>query len=788
MMTVDALGTDDAGGYYLEVVVSGVEDYYVVAGEVPGRWLGSAAPLLGMSGEVRREDLEQLLGGLDPRNGTRIATWRTNSAYDLTLSAPKSISLLWALGDPKVSATVRDAHDEAVDAAMAYMGTHACVVRRGHEGRLRFAGKGFVAAAFRHRTSREGDPQLHTHVVVANLTIGPDGEWSSLFGRALWGNARASGCVYQAVLRRRLGERLGVQFGQVVKGCADIAGIDAATRRAFSRRRVAIERAMAEHGGRSRRAAQVATLATRPAKPAPVGEDELRAGWSTRAAEVGLDVRIALGPVGPVRPSVATDAELAAILTEQHASFDRRRVVEAVASSSREGLLLGEIEDRVDRFLRGPEAVALATGRWSTPEMLAIEAEVLRLAPGTVAEHPGPAAVDAALSCRPSLSTEQEAAVRRICGPDRVSLVVGRAGAGKTFALDAARGAWQTASHDVVGCSLSARAARQMESSAGFASDTADRLLCDLDAGRRRLTVRSVVVVDEAGMLGSRRLARLVRHTVSAGAKLVLVGDPKQLPEIDPGGLFAILAETLGYAELKENRRQRHHVERAAAEDLRGGHVERMMLRLSRAGRLTTDTTADGIRDRMARDWHLATRAGSDTVMLAHHRSDVADLNRRARARLVSAGELSEVLVVAGDLELAVGDRVMTTRNNRRLGLVNGTVGRVAGAIGGGIVIEERDGKRHEVPLAYIAQGHVTHAYASTIHKYQGGTCDELLFLGDDTLYAEAGYTAITRGRERNQLYVVRGESGEGLDAVRRALERSGAKQTATEQRRVRRA
>ena len=499
MMTIDALGAADAGGYYLEVVVSGVEDYYLVAGEAPGRWLGTAAPLLGMSGEVRREDLEQLLGGLDPRNGTRIATWLTNSAYDLTLSAPKSISLLWALGEPKVSAAVRKAHDEAVDAAMSYMGAHACVVRRGHEGRQRLAGKGFVAAAFRHRTSREGDPQLHTHVVVANLTLGPDGEWSSLFGRALWSNARAAGCVYQAVLRRLLGERLGVQFGPVVKGCADVVGIDAATRRAFSRRRVAIEQAMAEHGGRSRRAAHVATLATRPAKPAPVGEDELRAGWSERATEVGFDVTMALGAVGPVLPSVAMDAELAAVLTEQHAAFDRRRVVEAVASSSREGLLLGEIENRVDRFLRGPEAVALATGRWSTPEMLATEAEVLRLAPGTVVEYPGPAAVDSALSCRPSLSTEQAAAVRRICGSDHVSLVVGRAGAGKTFALDAARGAWQAAGHDVVGCSLSARAARQMESSAGFASHTADRLLGDLDAGRRRLSSRSVVVQRQAG-------------------------------------------------------------------------------------------------------------------------------------------------------------------------------------------------------------------------------------------------------------------------------------------------
>jgi len=781
-MTVDAVGPESAAGYYLEVVVSGVEDYYLAPGEAPGRWTGGGAALLGLSGEVRPEDLEQLVDGRDPRSGTRIGTWRTRAAYDLTLSAPKSISLLWALGDERVARIVREAHDEAVDAAVAYMEAHACVVRRERGGTVRLAGGGFVSAAFRHRTSREADPQLHTHVLTANLALGPDREWSSLFGTLLWRHSRAAGCIYQAVIRRRLAERLGVEFGPVTNGYAEIVGIDASARRAFSRRRIAIQKAMAEHGGRSRHAAQIATLDTRPDKPQPVSEEALRAGWAQRAQEIGLDVTRAVGRPRQVVARTAADPELAEVLTEKHAAFERRRVVEAVASSAREGLLPDEIDHRVERFLAGPYAVSLCPDRWSTPEMLAIEAEVLTLAAGPPAPPVRRTAVEDAIALRPSLGAEQALAVRHVTGADPVSLVVGHAGAGKTFALDAARGAWEADGFSVFGCSLSARAARQLESSAGIRSDTADKLLAELDNGQRRLTNRSVVVVDEAGMLGSRRLARLFRHAAAAGGKLVLVGDPKQLPEIDAGGLFAALAARHGYAELKENRRQRNRAERAAARDLRDGEVEKMLARLNRVGSLITDRTADGIRDQIVRDWHVAVRGGGDVVMLALHRSDVSDLNRRARDRLLAAGELGEPLVSISDLEIAVGERVMTLRNNRRLGLLNGTVGTVVGPAKGGIVVQLQDGERRTVPLSYIEGGHLTHAYASTVHKSQGLTCDVALLLGDDTLFAEAGYTGITRGRDRNQLYVVRGDDGDHLDSVRRALERSGAKQAAIEQ------
>lgn len=184
--------------------------------------------------------------------------------------------------------------------------------------------------------------------------------------------ARAAGCIYQTVLRRHLAEGLGVRFDAVTKGYAEVAGIAHGARRSFSQRRVPIERAMAERSVRSRAGAQVATLATRPQKPTATTEEALRGTSAERAREIGLDVKPVLGHRGPVRAASATDEVLGRALAEHDASFERGRVVEAVAQSARDGLLLGEIARRAERFLAGDKAVALAAGRWTTPEMLSL--------------------------------------------------------------------------------------------------------------------------------------------------------------------------------------------------------------------------------------------------------------------------------------------------------------------------------------------------------------------------------------------------------------------------------
>jgi ATP-dependent exoDNAse (exonuclease V) alpha subunit len=230
-----------------------------------------------------------------------------------------------------------------------------------------------------------------------------------------------------------------------------------------------------------------------------------------------------------------------------------------------------------------------------------------------------------------------------------------------------------------------------------------------------------VVIVDEAGMVGSRHLHRLLQATTATGARLVLVGDHCQLAEIDAGGLVAALARRLGCAQLTENRRQCDPAQRAVVRALRDQDPEPARLRLSRMGRVTTLDNAEHVRDRMADDWVLEHRDSKQAVMLALHRSDVADLNRRARAGSgLSVPWASQSC--ASTKSTSLGDRVMALRNNRRIGLLNGTRATVQGRAGNDLVVATDEGRRVQVPLSTCSTATSPHAYALTVHKSQGMT------------------------------------------------------------------
>jgi conjugative relaxase-like TrwC/TraI family protein len=203
--------------YYAKEIAAGVEDYYFGHGEDPGRWMGRGADALGLSGEVDVEGLSRLFGQCcHPVTGTALgrpydADSTAVAGYALSFSPPKSVSVLWALADEDVSAVVRAGHDAAVDAAMEFLGEHAAFCRRGHGGASQEPTRGLLAAVFVHRTSRAGDPQLHSHVLVANkVQAVSDGRWLTLDGRELYEVQKAAGMLYKACVRAELTARLGV--------------------------------------------------------------------------------------------------------------------------------------------------------------------------------------------------------------------------------------------------------------------------------------------------------------------------------------------------------------------------------------------------------------------------------------------------------------------------------------------------------------------------------------------------------------------------------------------------
>ena len=218
----------------------------------------------------------------------------------------------------------------------------------------------------------------------------------------------------------------------------------------------------------------------------------------------------------------------------------------------------------------------------------------------------------------PTLSSEQANVVAHLCmSGNGVDVLTAPAGAGKTFAIDAARDAWERSGHRVVGAALAARAAAELQAAAGVPSTTLDSFLGALERGMATLDDRTVVVVDEAGMVGTRKLARLLDHASAAAAKVVLVGDPRQLPEIDAGGLLAALAERVPGVALTENRRQRDEWERQALRHLRDGDLDIALGSYRDHGRVTIGDNAEDTRARLVADWWAARVAGEDVVMLA---------------------------------------------------------------------------------------------------------------------------------------------------------------------------
>jgi len=812
--------------YVLGSIAQSPEEYYFGHGEATGVWMGSGRARFDLEGEVDADTLRAVIAGDDPATGNRLAANnRKIAGWDLCFRAPKSVSLLFGLGDPELSRVVRDCHDQAVEAGLAFMERSAGWTRRGKDGVRPERNTEFTSAAFRHRTSREGDPHLHTHVVTANMVHNSTGGWTTLDGRVLYRQSKAGGSIYEAELRRLLTLRLGLEWGPVSDGIADVAAMPSEVLRHFSKRRAQIEAQLDELGYSSPKAAEIAALDTRKPKDLGTSPVGLRDRWVDEARSIGYEPDQFPELFDRGAPTVLTPADIEAVhrklenphgLTAEASTFSRCSVIIEWTNHLPQGLAPAEVEALADEFLARAEVVSVSgpsdtgdpatagrakAGIYSTRELVALEQRMMGDAVSRIHDTAGivdEAHLAAALAARPTISTEQARLVAAITTSGAgVDVVNAPAGTGKTFCLDAARDAWEAAGHTVIGCSLAARAAAQLESSAGIPSSTIARLLIDLDTHREHgaLPDKAVIVVDEAAMVDSRTMIRLLDHAHAARAKVVLVGDHKQLEEIGPGGAFRGFTERLDTLRLTENHRQREAWEKAALKELRDGDLDVALAAYQDHGRVVTAATASDVRQQIVADWWAATVAGEHAQMIAARWVDVDQLNAIARARMTVDGRLTgpELTTANGERTFQTGDRILALRNDRRRGLTNGSVGTVTAVDPDArtLTVQLDAGARCEIPTKYLDAGHLAHGYATTAHKSQGLTCDRALLLGNDALYRELGYVGLSRGRLGNHLYVVgrdRDETPEhsnphlqpnALEVVTDALRRSHAQQLA---------
>lgn len=767
---------------------------------------------------------------------------KARPGYDLTLRPPKSVSILWALGDQEQQQEIRQAHREAVDAVVDYVERHALYARRGSGDRGKLETDGVVAAAFDHRTSRAGDPLLHSHVVTANLTRTVDGNWQSIDGRPLYDHARPGGFLYQAHLRHLLSERLGIRWDPVHNGWAEVEGVPDDVIRLFSKRRDEIEEMVAEAGYSSARAHQIATLATRQAKEYGVDADTLERRWRAEAEALGFGREqvdacfgSALEPSGVDVGHVLHDLAGPDGLTRQASTFGRKDVVEALCERLGSEAA-GTIDRLADEFISSDLATVLAQqpnnleqvhrrggsrqrsndlARYTTPDLLELERQLLQWANngfGFALPAANAGTVERAVAARPSLSEEQVAMIRRVCAPDApaVQLVAGRPGSGKTFAMAACVEAFVSSGVPVVGCALSATAAAELESATnlqvltGQPARTIARML--LDVRRHGLPTGVVLLLDEASMVGTRDLAALVAHVGAVGGSIKLIGDPDQHGPVDAGGFFAALCREHenDVVSLVANNRQLDPIERAAIEDFRQGHVPGALSRLEASGRIVKSPTAAASFSAMIDDWWRAVAQGSDDPMIAGPNRIRGQLNGLARRRLRSEGRLGREVLVVGTREFSVGDWLVAKRNDRRLRspsgdfVKNGSAGIVIGIEQdqGALTVEFNKEGRITLPAAYLDQRNVDYGYARTTYGVQGATLDRALYHASDQSSFEEGYVALTRGRKEARVYIVDGtvlpdedsaheghdSEPTGLDTVTEAMGRRRANRLAHEE------
>ena len=574
VLTIGKLGASpDQLGYYEQRVAQGMEDYFSGRGEAPGRWAGAGAAVLGVAGQVDRDGFLRAMNGCDPRTAERLKPehGRTKvAAFDLTFSAPKSVSVLFAIADEQTAGLLLEAHERAVAAAFACVEREACFTRRGRNGLHRVRGDGFLAAAYRHRLSRAGDPQLHTHVVVANMTRA-DGRWTSLEAHGLYEHKSAAGALYRAVLRAEVRERLGwVWWRASGRGLFEIDGVPQAVLRAFSRRRVEIEERARELTGvpassLSRERLQGIALATRKAKAYGVDGARWQEEARARAAEHGLGQREldrlqATSPRSPYRSEAdvvrSATSRLSGPdgLTAQHNTFARRHAVAEIAREFLQGATVAQVQRGANEYLDHASIVPLGLvdqeSRFSTRDLLACEQAIVDGAKRRTSERTGvlhqhlPDLVLARLS-EPLTSEQSTAARALICDGQGVSVLQALAGTGKTRFLAAVARVYESAGYHVVGVAPTGRAARELADTAGIPASTIHRLLADLDESGG-FAARTVVLFDEAGSAPTRPSAALFAYAERGGAKVIAAGDSGQLPSVAAGGWFAALTDALG--------------------------------------------------------------------------------------------------------------------------------------------------------------------------------------------------------------------------------------------------
>jgi conjugative relaxase-like TrwC/TraI family protein len=815
VVSASSIGAARGGGYarYLEAKTIAPErgDYYLTPdGELtqaPGRWLAGPETLdrLGIDPDspVAGGDFVSLMEGRHPGTGRFLrpegAGGGRGGGIDVTFSAPKSVSTVWALAEPWQRQEIEAAHATAVEQTVGYMREHVPVVRRRYSGQIvEEPAKDLIAAEYQHTTARgvaggkAPDPQLHSHVVITGV-VREDDRLVATWSRPVFRSARELGAHYRGALAHELAER-GYEITQATgKGGKyfELKGVPEGLREAFSGRSREVARAAERfraRTGREPKRGELRDLAleNRRAKTLTTRTD-LERVWRQTGSEHAFGpweaLQLLAGPERP-KPERALEDRVEARLVEHYAVFDAKDLRTVVLEQA-----AGEMSPRdalqvAKAMVRDRRVLSLEGGRMTTlavrAKEQAIERRAQRLAaPGgrDVGERSRTRAIsEVAEQLAGPPTAEQTAALRAITGDERLAVLVGPAGTGKGVVIDMAARAEKHAGHHTIGVAVSGSTAERLgETTPALTgrTSTIDALIARADAGTAKMGPNTTVFLDEAGMADHRRLDALTRLIEESGAKLVAVGDGKQLPSIGPGGMFDRLTTNARTAELADIHRTSDPEERQAWAALRRGEPERAMAHYQARGELFFNDTREQAGEAAVQRWAELTKSRdirSVALIADSSNVEIDRLNARAQQLRIDRGELwgAEVQLPHQHYGLFEGDLIAFAAQHRIPGqarVENGTRGQVTRTHEDGLTVL-LDGSQREIKLAGKDLENVRLAYAQHVYCQQGATVDRSVVLtGGWQTNKESAYVQATRAREATEWFLARDELGlEGQD------------------------